>query len=81
MPSSNAQNPHSSISAIAVSIGQAIARIPNTMPPAPRATIIFQLDVNSSRSMSRPPWPPQSTGCAIGPMIRRIGPLKIIQQR
>ncbi|GAB2613386.1 hypothetical protein GCM10027269_82280 [Kribbella endophytica] len=58
MPSIKAQNPHSNARAIAVDSGQTMARIPNTMPIAPRTTSIFH--PTDSQSLT-----------AAGPGIRR----------
>jgi len=53
----------------------------NTNLAANSAADIFQLDVNSSRSMSRPPRPAHTTGCAIRLILVRIEARKIIPER
>ncbi len=53
MPSTSAQIPHSTTSAVAVETGQTIATIPKTTPIAPRAISAFQPMSPVIRSPSR----------------------------
>ena len=61
IPSARAHTPHSRASAVAVSSGQTMARMPNTMATAPRTTSAFQLTLNQSPSTEPPPHPSRTS--------------------